>query len=443
VSRLALAYLFRRPVQVIAVLGVGIGLAALLLVNAVMNGLVQADREAVRGPLSDLLLIPAISEQEGRWEAYQQALATVPSVRATAPHLVAYAVLGLQGGEVLLSRTLSSDVNGVQIVGVDPGEELQVGGFEQALASSRHHPVRNPQDPFQTDSSNPFARPGILVPDGLFRALGLRLGESIELGTLPPVLPPAGDPFLPHNARFTLVGTVRPTDHEMSMDRLWMTRTGEQGLLWNLLGDEGPDFTEALIELLPGTPPQQAKSEVLAALNAAQLPLPGGPQGGSLETWQERRSTYLEAIATERRVTGLVLFFIVIVAAFGLFATLSALVREKVRDLGVLAALGCSPLKRGTLLFTTGALGSALGALLGWSSARWLAVGDRLERLMASVGVEVFQSDLYVVDGLPTLWLSEQSLQYAVSAFLVGCLFTIIPALRASLLSPVQALRYE
>ncbi|MDP6850972.1 MAG: ABC transporter permease, partial [Planctomycetota bacterium] len=118
--RLALAYLFRRPVQVLAVMGVAIGLCALLTVNSVMNGLIQIDREDARGPLADLLLIPAqpnASQASSRWENYQKALAQLQSsdgpIEAVSPHLMAYAILGLRGGESLLSRTSSSDVNGV------------------------------------------------------------------------------------------------------------------------------------------------------------------------------------------------------------------------------------------------------------------------------------------------------------------------------------------
>ena len=449
-SRLALAYLFRRPVQVLAVLGVAIGLCALLTVNSVMNGLIEIDREDARGPLADILLIPDHSpsaERSTSWLDYQKALTQLQTpegpIRAISPHLMAYSIMGLTGGESLLSRTSSSDVNGVQVVGIDPELELKTGGFKKSLQTSQIFPVKDPLHPFQLPSDDPFARPGVLIPDNLARALGFRLGETIELGALPP-LPPVGDaPLLAHNARFTVVGTFRPSDYEMGMDRLYVHRLGEQGLRWNLLGEGGPDFSELLIELKPDTSPTAAKAAILSTLQNAALPEPGGPNGGALETWQERRSTYLSAIDNERRVTALVLFFIVVVAAFGLFATLSALVREKVRDLGVLSALGCSPLRRGALLFSTGALGSAVGSLLGYGAARWLAQGDRLERIMNNLGIEVFQSDLYVISGLPTLWIPEQASGFAWAAFALGCLFTLAPSVRALLLSPVEALRYE
>ena len=85
---------------------------------------------------------------------------------------------------------------------------------------------------------------------------------------------------------------------------------------------------------------------------------------------------FLAAIDNERRVVTLVLFFVVIVAAFGLFAVVGALVREKVRELGVLAALGFSPLRRAALVGSIGGLGALAGSLLGLGAAR-LIVANR------------------------------------------------------------------
>jgi len=444
VARLALIWLFRRPVQVLAVAGVAIGLLALLVVLSVMNGLIEIDRANVRGPLSDLLLVPA---QEGetlpQWKRYREALAELPEVRALAPHLVAYAMLGLKGGGALYSRDSSSDVNGVQVVGIDPELEERVAGFRRSLESAEVFPLADPEHPFPLPRDDPFARPGLLISAQLAAALGIRRGERIELGALPARLPPADQEMVPVNARFQVVGSYRSGDYRLSMDRLYVLRTGPQGLRRNLLGRESPEFSEILIDLEPGIALTVGKTAVLAALREAGLPVPGGQGGGALQTWEERRGTYLRAIDNERRVTTLVMFFVVVVAAFGLFATLSALVREKVRDLGVLAALGCGPWQRGLLLLITGAGASAIGTLLGYAGARALSVEDRLERFLALFGIQVFRSDLYVVGGLPTRWIPEQARLLALCAFLVGVSFTLAPALRAAFLRPVSALRYE
>lgn len=204
-ARLVLAYLFRRPVQILAVFGVAVGLLALLVTLSVMNGLISQDRANARGPLSDLLLLPAVSEEAPRWESYRQALEAAPEVAAAAPHLLAYAVLGLRNGARILSQTSTSDINGVQVVGIDPEAEAAVTAFRDSLALSQEFPVADPADPFSLEAvpglsgtDRLFARPGVLVSDSLARALAgpgaaaSRPGRSAASPTSPPSRTSAG-----------------------------------------------------------------------------------------------------------------------------------------------------------------------------------------------------------------------------------------------------------
>jgi len=441
VYRLALAYLLRRWTQLLAVFGVGVGLFSLLMLLSVMNGLIEADRASVRGPLSDLLLIPAVEAEPPSWQRYRDALEDTEGVRAVAPHLVAYAVLGRRGTQLLMRKTTSSDLNGVQLVGIDPELELAVSGFRDSLLRAKQAPVEDPSDPFAGFDPEAFDyRAPILVSDLHVRDLHVRRQERLRFGALPPILPGPEQPFEAVNGSFDVAGSYAPTDYKLGMDRMYLRR---EDLRANLLGDRSVEFSEILVDLEEGADPIEAKTAILAALAREGLPAPGGAAGGSLETWEERVGVYLAAIENERRVTGLVMFFVVIVAAFGLFATLSALVRAKVKDLGILSALGYTPLRRGGLLLFTGGVSSALGTAAGYFGASELAQGDRLERFLGSIGIIVFEPGLYVVSGLPTAWIPEQARFYALCSFGVGLLFTLIPAARAALLPPVEALRYE
>lgn len=445
--RLVLTYLFRRPVQLLAILGVAVGLMALLSVSAVMNGLIDMNTQAIRGPLGDLMLIPAVTEELPRWEDYRTALLEAEGVEAVAPHLVAYAMYSFPGYIVDLSDARQPDHSGIQLIGIDFEAERQVNNFGQELEMARVLPVGGKEDPFEK-ASGIFARPTVLVSDAFASYLptdpeGGR--TRMELGSLPAVLPPAGEPLVPHNARVEVGGTFGGSDFRSAMDRVYMKRTGRDGLHYNLLGTSAADFTEALIRIEEGADPAVVKTSILASLERAGLPRPGGDQGGILQTWQERSSLVLHAIHNERRVMTLVMFFIVVVAAFGLFATLSTLVREKIRDLGVLAALGYSPMRRGMLMLITGGMASLIGCLLGYSSAYSLIANRHdLEDLVdEKFGVRVFQPDLYVVDGLPAQWNQGEAILLTVATLGIGLLFTAAPALRAALFPPVKALRYE
>ena len=451
--RLALAYLLRRPVQLLAVMGVAVGLLALLVVLSVMNGLIEQNRASVRAPQSDLMLLPAVAEDgtTQRWKDYRAALSSAPGVAAVAPHLVAYAMIRYPGYDVDLSSPLRPDQSGVQVVGIDFADEMAVTGFRDFLVDAEDHPVADPEHPFASPERL-FSRPPALVSDafplpswGLDAEGRATVPPRIELGGLPARLPSADQRLVPVNGLFDVVGTYARSDYRLAMDRIYVPREGRNGLRHNLLGRDAPDFTEALIRLDDGVAYADGKSAVLAALASAGLPAPGGPGGGSLESWEERSAVFLAAIDNERRVITLVLFFIVVVAAFGLFATLSALVREKVRDLGVLAALGFSPLRRGMLLMTVGATGSIAGAGLGlWGARTLIAHRQAVETFLRErLGIEIFSSQLYVMEGLPARWDDAQAWQLTLLAVGVGILFTAAPALRAALLRPTTALRYE
>lgn len=441
-ARLALTYLFKRPVQLLAVLGVAIGLMALLSVLAVMNGLIEMNRDSIRGPLSDLLLIPAVTAELPRWQDYQNALADVPEIAALAPHLVAYAMFSQPYSQV------SSKYSGIQIIGIDPVLEAQVNDFAVNLADALQHPATNPEAPFEIEGDI-FAPPGVIVSDDFMRLLSSSFGgkrmPTLKLGALPAVLPAAGETLQPHNTEVRVAATYAGRDFRTALDRVYMRRVGRDSLHYDLLGSKAADFTEILIQLNPDVDYETGKQAVYAALAAAELPRPGDDHGGSLETWEERSGSLLSAIENERRITTLVLFFIVVVAAFGLFTTISALVREKIRDLGVLAAIGFSPFRRGMLLFTTGATASALGCVLGYFGARGL-VANRVaieDWVYQNFDVRVFDPNLYVVDALPAQWDASAALSLTLATFVIGVFFTAIPAIRAALFSPVKALRYE
>ncbi len=445
-ARLALSWLFRRPVQLLAVLGVAIGLLALLVVLAVMNGLIELNRSGVHSLSADLHLVPAPQEAPLAWEPWRAALEGVPEVEAVSAHLVAYAMIAFPGLRADLSSTRGADAFQVQVVGLDPEAELRVTGFGKALQDADVAPVADLTHPFAVKEEL-FARPGVILSDTLspVRSAESLRSMKIELGALPWLLPPAGESITPVNGKFTIAGTYDASDYRVSLDRVYMQRDGPNGLRRNLIGARSPEFTEVLIKLRASADPERAKPAILRALIAAGLPPPGPEAGGELVTWEERNATFLHAISNERRMITLVLFFIVIVASFGLFAVLSALVREKVRELGVLAALGCTPMRRGALVFGVGAVASAAGAGLGLGGA-WLlirhknAVADFLRERM---DIEIFPSNLYVVDGLPAQWDPNAAVWLTLGAFGIGLLFALAPTMRAALLHPVEALRYE
>jgi lipoprotein-releasing system permease protein len=448
VIRLALAYILRRPVQLLAIIGIAVGITALLVVLSVMNGLIDMNRQATKSTQADLHLTPVVSSEVQSFSAYQQALQNVESINAVAPRLIVYAMFSSPGYYTDYSNSQTANHNGIQIIGIDFELETKVSDFQNLLASSKILQAQDKDDCFA--ASGIFSRPGIIVSDSFYRTLPPAVNQSIssseyqqlELASLPSTLPPINEELIPHNATANITATYAASNYRSALNAVFMARTGINGLRYNLLGSEAPEFTEIVIDLKPDVDVAAAKQQIVKALNSADIST--STQGGfTLETWQQRSATILAAIDNERRMVAIILMFIVLVATFGLFASLSALVREKTRDLGVLAALGYSPLSRANLLMLTGTVASIIGCTLGWLGAKSFFIyrTQIVDFLRDQLGMQIFSPDLYIVQGVPALWIDGQVNTFMTFSFLICIILTAIPAFRAARLSPVNALR--
>ncbi len=442
--RLALAYILRRPVQLLAIMGIAVGITALLVVLSVMNGLIDLNRQAIKSTQADLHLTPVASNHVQSFADYQRAILDVDAVDAVAPRLVAYAMFSTPGYYTDYSNSQAANHHGIRVVGIDYLLERQVSDFDLLIEG-----IDDKENCFATASV--FPRPGIIVsetflsslPPAIIHANG-RSQAQLELGALPAVLPPAGEDLIPHNATANISGTYKARDFRSAMDVVFMQRTGIHGLRYNLLGNNAPEFTELLIKVKDGTDMLAVQQQIITSLSKAHINVESR-NGFALETWQQRSATILSAIDNERRMVAIILMFVVLVSAFGLFASLSALVREKTRDLGVLSALGYSPASRANLLMITGGVASILGCGLGWLGARAF-FNYRLQIidfLRDGLGVQLFDPKLYVVEGIPAQWIDAQAAWVITVCFALCILFTAIPAIRAALLSPVHALRHN
>ena len=161
--------------------------------------------------------------------------------------------------------------------------------------------------------------------------------------------------------------------------------------------------------------------------------------------WEDKQGAILAAIDVERGLLNLLLFMIVGVAGFGILAIFSMIVVEKTRDIGILKSLGASNfgvmsifLGYGLLL---GVVGAALGTILGLTITEQI---NEIEKwLSQATGHELFPRDVYYFDKIPTKIDAVNVAFINIGAISIAVLFSILPALRAALLNPVRALRYE
>ena len=164
-----------------------------------------------------------------------------------------------------------------------------------------------------------------------------------------------------------------------------------------------------------------------------------------VRTWEEQNEVFLGAVDHERALMKIVLFCVMLVAAFLIYATLHMMVMQKVKDIGVLTSLGAAPRGNATIFLICGTVvagvGCTLGAGLGLLSAHYL--NDVNDWFRTNFNLELFPTDLYDLDRIPYRIDVDWVSQVLGAAFLLSLLVAYFPARRAARMDPVQALSYE
>jgi lipoprotein-releasing system permease protein len=167
--------------------------------------------------------------------------------------------------------------------------------------------------------------------------------------------------------------------------------------------------------------------------------------GFEVRTWEEKQGALISAIDVERGILNLLLFMIIGVAGFGILAIFSMIVVEKTRDIGILKSLGAS--NRGVMaIFLTyglllGLVGSILGTVLGLSITYNI---NEIEQFLTKLtGAEIFDRSIYYFSEIPTNVQPMSVVFVNIGSVLIAILFSVLPALRAAMLHPVRALRFE
>ncbi|MBI4878594.1 MAG: ABC transporter permease [Planctomycetes bacterium] len=443
---LALRYIWSRPISWVSMVGIWLSVMALIATIAIMSGFLRETRAMIRGTTSDLILTPraglagrAFLRPAPPFAAIKEAALEVAGVRGLSPHLVRPALIRVPdfSSEVMGNRKYA-EMNFVQVVGLDPLQEQDATDFNSYVrkAPQNGDPPADPACPFSVDSRlvpreyRNADLPVVLVGDELFGFYELEKGQVISLVTLPEA---SGGEIKPLSQRFIVGGSLRTGHYQHDRTTVYVELQAAR----EFAEAEG-DASEICLAAEPGADLEELRDRLARRFGEEGLNV-------GVETWMDRNAKFLGAVENERSILGVLLFFFVLVACFNVFATLTIMVSDKTKDIGVLNAMGATARGLLEIFVGCGVIMTLLSATLGCVSGVLVAlninhVNDGLEWLF---GVRIFRADIYTFSEIPV----EISAWFVAIVFLatlvLAIVFALVPALRAARMDPVRALRYE
>ena len=390
-------------ISMTSMMGIGLGVAALIVVLSVMNGFQKELRVRILGVASHVQLSGPGGQLHGWAEVAQKAQAH-PQVVAAAPYVNAQAML-----------TFQSAVRGSVVRGILPEMEDKVADIGSHMIAGR----------LQALVPGGF---GIVLGAELARALAVTVGDRVTLIAPQGLVTPAG--VLPRLKQFRVVGVF-----EVGMFEF------DSGLALVHLED-----AQRLFQMGSAVSGVRLKLADLFAARAVGREL-AGKLGGDLyvSDWTHSHANFFRAVQIEKNVMFIILMLIVAVAAFNIVSTLVMLVTDKRPDIAILRTLGATPASIMKIFIIQGALIGVIGTLIGVVGGVLLALNidvvvPFLEHLFS---VQFLSREVYYITELPSDLRRGDVLMIAAVSLTLSLAATLYPSWRASRIQPAEALRYE
>src|SRR5947209_1912621 len=466
-------YLRTRYLALVCIVSVMLGVATLIVVNSVMAGFGTKLRERLHALLSDVVIesygMDGFPDAAGKMERIRNDPFLGPRIDMMSPTMEVFAMLqyNLPDGRPVTRP--------VRVIGIETESRTALGGFREHLK-------------LQKDSE----RPGFAIPEAARKAFENRerflqmIQEDEQRRFLkpddpPPPMPPPQIMHLPHGAILgNLIATFRQPDVDKDGNPISVEKTlldpGDTVIITTVSGAKlipvydrfvvadyfqsglseydgnyvfvelsylqhlrtmDDRVTSIQVRLKDYDTDAKAVVETLQKMFATE-PL-------RIETWEDKQGPLLAAIAVEKGILNVLLFLIVAVAGFGILAIFSMIVAEKTRYICILKSLVATSRGIMQIFLSYGLLLGLVGSLLGSGIGLWLATHiNEVENWLAGrTGHHLFDPKIYYFNEIPTDIQAAPVLLVNFGAVAVAVLFSILPAIRAARLHPVQALRYE
>jgi lipoprotein-releasing system permease protein len=387
----------------VSMLGIALGVAALIIVLSVMNGFQKEVRDRMLSVISHIEVTDASGGALPDWRKTAELARRNPEVIGAAPFVASQA---------LLAR--GDDMRGIVVRGIDPEAEATVTELAAKLK----------------DTTLARLVPGswsVVLGGELARSLGVRPGDKVTVVLPGGQVTPAG--IVPRLRTLTVVGTFDAGHYEYD-STLALVALDDAAKLFRV---EGPTGVQLRLKDLQQAP-----------LVGAELAQSLGPDV-IVRDWTRTNRNWFAAVQVEKRLMFIILTLIVAVAAFNLVSTLVMTVTDKRADIAILRTLGATPRSIMGIFIVQGAAAGVIGTLSGVLFGLLVAfnidvIVPAIERLLH---VSFLPSSVYLISRMPSDPQRGDIVPIALISLVLAFLATLYPSWRASRLQPAEALRYE
>lgn len=390
-------------ISLIAMLGITLGVWALITVLSIMNGFEAELRDRILGVASHVTITGAEGGLRD-WERLGSRIEQLTEVTGLAPYVL---------GQGMLSK--GESVSGAIVRGVRPDKEPAVSDIGRNMKAGSLDSLKEGEY-------------RILIGSALARSLGVGLGSRLIVVAPKGRITPAG--MLPRLRRFTVSGIFEIGMYEYDSG-LALIHLDDARTLYQT-GDAVSGLRLKLDDVFRAPLVRNTLAQSLEA-------------GYYISDWTREHRNFFRALKIEKRVMFIILFLIVAVAAFNIVSTLVMVVTDKQSDIAILRTLGLRPSSVMGIFIVQGMVIGVVGTLLGGITGVITALN--IETLVPFIenliGVQFFPADVYVISDFPADMHWADVIVVTLASLGMSAIATLYPASRASRTQPAEALRYE
>lgn len=389
-------------ISLISIVGIALGVAALIIVLSVMNGFQEEVRNRILGMAAHVQLTGGDGTLHN-WQDVASPVLKTEHVRAAAPYVLGQGLLNYSG-----------QVKGTLVRGIDPELEPGVSDVTKKIIGG----------------SLDQLRPGefnIILGWQIAAELGAQIGDKVTLITPQGQVTPAG--LVPRFRQFKVIGVFKADYYPY-----------DAGLGLIALAD-----AQKLFRTGNAVTGLRLRLDDLFNARGVAMQITRQHSGVIASDWTQENPTYFRAVEIEKRMMFIILTLIVAVAAFNLVSTLVMVVTDKQADIAILRTLGATPSSVMKIFVVQGTISGFVGTLTGVLGGVLIALnlGTIVPFIERIIGTHILSPDVYLITELPSRVEFSDVGSIAAISLLLALVATLYPSWRASRINPVEALRYE